>query len=74
MTVLLLDNYDSFTFNLVQYLLELGADVRVHRNDAIDVSGLASEQPDAVLVSPGPGRPESAGITLETIRAFAGRV
>ena len=72
--LLLLDNHDSFTFNLVQYLLELGADVLVRRSDAIDLDGIARASPDALLVSPGPGRPDDAGITLDAIRALAGRV
>jgi len=72
--VLVIDNYDSFTFNLVQALLALGAEVRVHRNDAIDLDAAERIEPDALLISPGPGRPESAGITLEAILRFAGRI
>lgn len=74
MSVLVIDNYDSFTFNLVQYLLELGADVSVHRNDAIELEAVEELAPDAILLSPGPGRPESAGITIDVIHRFAGRV
>ena len=65
--ILVVDNYDSFTFNLVQYLAELGASVEVFRNDAIDVAGIAQRCPDGVLLGPGPGRPEDAGITLAVI-------
>lgn len=69
--VLVLDNYDSFTYNLVQYLGELGAEVIVRRNDEATVDAIAALAPDRVLISPGPGRPEDAGITLEVIRRFA---
>jgi anthranilate synthase/aminodeoxychorismate synthase-like glutamine amidotransferase len=68
--VLVIDNYDSFVYNLVQYLGELGAEPVVHRNDALDVGGLRACAPDAVLVSPGPGRPEDAGVSMDAIRAF----
>ena len=61
--VLLIDNYDSFTYNLVQELGELGADPVVFRNDAIDLATIRSSAPDALVLSPGPGRPEGAGIT-----------
>jgi anthranilate synthase component II len=66
--VLVLDNYDSFTYNLVQYLGELGAEVRVVRNDAESVEQIASSKPSCIVISPGPGRPEDAGITMEVIR------
>ena len=66
--ILLLDNYDSFTWNLYQYLAELGADVEVVRNDEIDVDGIAARDPDGIVISPGPSRPENAGITLDVIR------
>ncbi len=69
--VLVIDNYDSFVFNLVQYLGELGAEPIVYRNDALGVDDALSLAPDAVLVSPGPGRPEDAGIICEAIPAFA---
>ncbi len=72
--VVVIDNYDSFTYNLVQELGELGADPVVHRNDAIDVAGIRSEGPDAVIISPGPGRPESAGISLSVVAQLAGEV
>jgi anthranilate synthase/aminodeoxychorismate synthase-like glutamine amidotransferase len=70
--VLVIDNYDSFVYNLVQELGELGADPMVHRNDAIDVAGIRAAAPDAILISPGPGRPESAGISMTVIRELAG--
>jgi anthranilate synthase/aminodeoxychorismate synthase-like glutamine amidotransferase len=70
--VLVIDNYDSFVYNLVQELGELGADPVVFRNDAIDVAGIRAEAPDAVLISPGPGRPEDAGISLAVIHELAG--
>ena len=66
--VLVLDNYDSFTYNLVQYLGELGAEVRVVRNDAESVDAIAASKPDCIVISPGPGRPEDAGVTMEVIR------
>jgi len=72
--VLVVDNYDSFTFNLVQYLGELGAKVEVFRNDAIDVAGIRRRRPRGVLLSPGPSTPDQAGVTLEVIRALAGEV
>jgi anthranilate synthase/aminodeoxychorismate synthase-like glutamine amidotransferase len=70
--VLVIDNYDSFVYNLVQELGELGADPVVYRNDAIDVAGIRAEAPDAVLISPGPGRPEDAGISLTVIHELGG--
>ena len=72
--ILTIDNYDSFTYNLVQGLGALGADVKVVRNDEIDVAGIEALAPEAILFSPGPGNPDSAGVTLEAIRAFAGKV
>jgi anthranilate synthase/aminodeoxychorismate synthase-like glutamine amidotransferase len=72
--VLVLDNYDSFTYNLVQYLGELGADVTVRRNDETSVDEVRALQPARILISPGPGRPEDAGVTLDVIRTFAERV
>jgi anthranilate synthase/aminodeoxychorismate synthase-like glutamine amidotransferase len=72
--VLVIDNYDSFVYNLVQELGELGADPVVHRNDAIDVAGIRAAAPDAILISPGPGRPESAGISMTVIRELAGEI
>ncbi|MCB0873724.1 MAG: aminodeoxychorismate/anthranilate synthase component II [Actinobacteria bacterium] len=72
--VVLIDNYDSFTYNLVQYLGELGADVIVHRNDAIDCAGIERAEPTHLMISPGPKTPDDAGITLESITHFAGRI
>ena len=72
--VLVIDNYDSFVYNLVQELGELGADPVVHRNDAIDVDGIRAAGPDAVLISPGPGRPEDAGVSLAVIEQLAGEL
>ncbi len=69
--VLLIDNYDSFVYNLVQELGELGAEPMVFRNDAIKVDGIAKERPDALVISPGPGRPEDAGVSLEVIERYA---
>ena len=71
--LLLLDNYDSFTWNLAQYFGELGADVRVFRNDAIDLAGVEALAPAHIVISPGPGRPDTAGVSLALIAAFAGR-
>jgi anthranilate synthase component II len=68
--ILVIDNYDSFTYNLVQYLGELGADVRVVRNDAASLESIAASKPERIVISPGPGRPEHAGITMDTIRHF----
>jgi len=72
--VLVIDNYDSFVYNLVQYLGELGAEPLVHRHDALDLAGVAALAPDAVLISPGPGRPEDAGISNDVLRSLAGTV
>jgi anthranilate synthase/aminodeoxychorismate synthase-like glutamine amidotransferase len=71
--LLLLDNYDSFTWNLVQYLEELGARVRVELNDRIDIAWVGERAFDAIVISPGPGRPEEAGISLSLVEAVAGR-
>jgi len=65
--ILVIDNYDSFTYNLVQYLGELGAEVVVRRNDAVSVDDIRALRPSGVLISPGPGRPEEAGISLEVM-------
>jgi anthranilate synthase/aminodeoxychorismate synthase-like glutamine amidotransferase len=72
--VLVIDNYDSFVYNLVQELGELGADLIVHRNDDIDVDGIRSASPDAILISPGPGRPEEAGISMEVVAELGGEI
>ena len=74
MRVLLIDNYDSFTYNLYQYLCELGADVTVVRNDAVTVDELEAMAPERIVISPGPCTPKEAGISVEAIRRFAGRV
>jgi len=71
--VLVIDNYDSFTYNLVQYLGELGAEIRVVRNDAASVEDVAAAQADRIVISPGPGRPEDAGVTMQVIRALGPR-
>jgi anthranilate synthase component 2 len=70
--LVLVDNYDSFTWNLVQYLGELGADVRVFRNDAIDVAGIRKLRPHGLVISPGPCTPDEAGVSLTAIRELAG--
>ena len=72
--LLLVDNYDSFTYNLVQAFLVLGAEVLVHRNDAITVEQARALEPTHLCISPGPGTPRDAGVSMEMIRAFAGRV
>jgi anthranilate synthase/aminodeoxychorismate synthase-like glutamine amidotransferase len=74
MTTLLIDNYDSFTYNLYQYLCELGEDVVVHRNDQVTLAECEALHPDHVVISPGPGGPDEAGISRDVIRHFAGRV
>jgi anthranilate synthase component II len=70
--ILVVDNYDSFVYNLVQYLGELGADPVVHRHDDLAIDEIVALEPDGVLISPGPGRPEDAGLSNEVIRRFAG--
>jgi anthranilate synthase/aminodeoxychorismate synthase-like glutamine amidotransferase len=72
--VLVIDNYDSFTYNLVQYLGELGANVTVRRNNETTPEAVSALGPSRILISPGPGRPEEAGATLDLIRRFAGRI
>lgn len=72
--LLMIDNYDSFTYNLVQYFGELGADVRVVRNDEAEVDALLAMKPDHVCISPGPCAPAQAGVSLAAIRAFTGKV
>src|SRR4051794_34586839 len=66
--IVVIDNYDSFTYNLVQYLGELGAELRVMRNDAVTLDDVRAAKPDRIVISPGPGRPEEAGVTMEVIR------
>ena len=72
--ILVVDNYDSFTFNLVQYLGELGEEVEVHRHDAIDPAGIRARAPHGVLISPGPGNPDEAGISLQVLDELAGEI
>jgi para-aminobenzoate synthetase component 2 len=72
--ILVIDNYDSFTFNLVQYLGEMGQELRVFRNDAISLSEVESLAPANIVLSPGPGRPENSGIIIPLIREFAGKI
>ena len=72
--LLMIDNYDSFTYNLVQYFGELGEDVTVIRNDEIDVAGIAALKPDHIVVSPGPCTPNEAGVSVPLIKEFAGKI
>jgi anthranilate synthase/aminodeoxychorismate synthase-like glutamine amidotransferase len=72
--VLLIDNYDSFTYNLAQYLGELHTEVSVERNDAITVDAIAARKPDAIVISPGPCTPNEAGISMDVIRTYAGQI
>jgi anthranilate synthase/aminodeoxychorismate synthase-like glutamine amidotransferase len=74
MSVLLIDNYDSFTYNLYQYLGELGAQVKVVRNDAVTLEDIEEMAPTHIIISPGPGNPDDAGISKDVIRRFAGRI
>jgi len=74
MSVLMIDNYDSFTFNVVQYLGELGAEVATHRNDAITLEEIEALAPSHLVISPGPCTPDEAGISMAAIRRFAGRI
>lgn len=69
-----IDNYDSFTYNLVQYLGEMGAEMRIFRNDEITAEGLEELGPDRILISPGPGTPDGAGVTLPVLERFSGKV
>ena len=72
--IIMIDNYDSFTYNLVQYLEELSASVRVFRNDMVSIQEIENLKPDGIVISPGPGRPESAGISVEIINYFTGKI
>jgi len=72
--IVIIDNYDSFTYNLVQYFEELGASVNVFRNDTITVAEIEALQPAGIVISPGPGRPESAGISLAVLEHFSGKI
>jgi len=72
--ILVIDNYDSFTYNLVQYLGELGAELEVYRNDKIDIATIEQLSPERIIISPGPCTPNEAGISVEVVRHFAGKV
>ncbi len=72
--ILMIDNYDSFTFNLVQYLRQLGAPIDVYRNNVLSISDIETMKPDGIVISPGPGRPESAGISISVIHHFSGQI
>ena len=72
--ILVIDNYDSFTFNLVQYLGEMGQELKVFRNDALTVNDIEAMHPDRIVISPGPGRPENSGIVVEAIKRMAGKI
>ena len=72
--ILMIDNYDSFTYNVVQYLGELGAEVQVERNDQIDLAAIEAMAPEKIVISPGPCTPDQAGISMPAIEAFAGRI
>jgi len=72
--ILVIDNYDSFTFNLVQYLGEMGRELKVYRNDEITIPEISELAPDSMVVSPGPGRPENSGIIIPAIREYAGKI
>tara|TARA_B110000046_G_scaffold186044_1_gene231806 strand:- start:21564 stop:22142 length:579 start_codon:yes stop_codon:yes gene_type:complete len=72
--ILMIDNYDSFTYNIVQYLAELKAEVRVYRNDEITIADIVQMAPEKIVISPGPCTPNEAGVSIDTIKTFAGRV
>ncbi|MBU4209068.1 MAG: aminodeoxychorismate/anthranilate synthase component II, partial [Proteobacteria bacterium] len=72
--IVMIDNYDSFTYNLVQYIEQLGTPVKVFRNDVLSISDLIAMKPSAIVISPGPGRPETAGISLSVVNHFSGLV
>jgi anthranilate synthase/aminodeoxychorismate synthase-like glutamine amidotransferase len=72
--ILMIDNFDSFTYNLVQYLRQLGAEVQVARNNALTIDAIDQLAPEAIVVSPGPGQPQMAGISMEAIHTFSGRI
>jgi anthranilate synthase component II len=72
--LLMIDNYDSFTFNLVQYLAEFGEEVKVVRNDALDVAGIRALKPSRIMISPGPGTPDDAGVSLAVLRELGGEI
>ena len=72
--ILMIDNYDSFTFNLVQYLGELGADIKVFRNDALTIDEIRKMKPEKIVISPGPCYPQEAGISMDVVTSFAGKI
>lgn len=72
--LVMIDNYDSFTYNLVQYLRMLGTEIQVYRNDALTLEALEAMKPEGIVISPGPGRPDTAGISMDIIKHFAGKV
>ena len=72
--IVMIDNYDSFTYNLVQYLRELGTAVEVFRNDQITIQDIEHINPSGIVISPGPGRPEGAGISLQIVNMFSGKI
>ena len=72
--ILLLDNYDSFTYNLAQFLGQLGQKLEVHRNDKISLAQIAEKKPERIVISPGPGTPDDSGICLDVIREFSGKI
>ncbi|MBU4010639.1 MAG: aminodeoxychorismate/anthranilate synthase component II, partial [Proteobacteria bacterium] len=72
--ILMIDNFDSFTYNLVQYLRQLGADVKVIRNNAATLDEIIALNPSGIVISPGPGRPESAGVSMDVIKHFTGKI
>ncbi len=72
--ILMIDNYDSFTYNLVQYLGELGQELKVYRNDKIDIEKIESLKPSSIVISPGPGTPKQAGVTIDIIKEFSGSI
>ncbi len=72
--ILMIDNYDSFTYNLVQYLGELGADLKIYRNDKITLEQIKKMKPESIVISPGPGRPEDAGVSVKIIKDLSGKI
>ncbi len=72
--ILMIDNYDSFTYNLVQYLEQMDTSVKVVRNDAVSISDIASWNPEGIVISPGPGRPEASGLSLPVVKHFSGKI
>ena len=72
--IIMIDNYDSFTYNIYQQLAEVGYEIEVYRNDALDLPGIIKLQPSRLIISPGPGNPDRAGVSIEAIQHFAGRI